>query len=207
MKRSGKNITDDSGGRSTKAGMPSTALRCSLQVINIGAEWVDADNVSLHENVHCKIEGLPQPPENSYSLRLGSALTSHCDKYTITWRFQNITSTKVGGPSILCNIIIQVESTWNLMAHGNAREGKWRGNWGMEWVASTLHTTSEYGVSSTTTADTHTSAAITRLNWRPCRFKWTRPFRQKTKSGFWACAITFQTQSTSNCHTMQIRLL
>jgi hypothetical protein len=29
------------------------------------------------------------------------------------------------------------------------------------------------------------------------RFKWTRPFRQKTKSGFCACAITFQTQSTT----------
>jgi len=38
------------------------------------------------------------------------------------------------------------------------REGKWRGNWRMEWVASTYHTTSEHGVSSITTADTHTSA-------------------------------------------------
>ena len=34
------------------------------------------------------------------------------------------------------------------MAHGGAQEGKWRGNWRMEWVASTLHTTSESGVSS-----------------------------------------------------------
>ena len=76
------------------------------------------------------------------------------------------------------------------------REGKWRGNWRMEWVASILHTTSEHGVSSITTADAHTSAASIRLNWRPCRFKWTRPFRRKTKSGFCACAITFQTQST-----------
>jgi len=25
-----------------------------------------------------------------------------------------------------------------MMAHGDAREGKWRGNWRMEWVASTL---------------------------------------------------------------------
>ena len=33
------------------------------------------------------------------------------------------------------------------MAHGDAREGTWRGNWWMEWVASTLHTTSEHGVS------------------------------------------------------------
>ena len=41
------------------------------------------------------------------------------------------------------------------------------GNWRMEWVASTLHTTSEHGVSSITTADAHTSAASSRLNWRP----------------------------------------
>jgi len=31
----------------------------------------------------------------------------------------------------------------------------------------------------------------------PHRFKWTRPFRRKIKSGFCACAITFQTQSTT----------
>jgi hypothetical protein len=30
----------------------------------------------------------------------------------------------------------------------------------------------------------------------PRRFKWTRPFRRKTKSGFRVCVITFQTQST-----------
>jgi len=89
-----------------------------------------------------------------------------------------------------------VESSWNVMAHGDAREGKWRGNWRMEWVASALHTTSERGVSRITTAVAHTSAASSRLNWRPCRFKWTRPFRRKTKSGFCACAIRFQTQST-----------
>ena len=82
------------------------------------------------------------------------------------------------------------------MAHGDAQEGKLRGNWRMEWVASTLHASSEHGVSSITTADAHTSSASSRLNWRPCRFKWTRPFRRKTKSGFCACAITFQTQST-----------
>jgi len=85
------------------------------------------------------------------------------------------------------------------MAHGDAREGKWRGNWRMEWLTSNLHTTSEHGVSSIptiSTADAHTSAASSRRNWRPCRFKWTRPFCRKTKSGFCACAITFQTQSS-----------
>ena len=89
----------------------------------------------------------------------------------------------------------EVESNWNMMAHGGAREGKWRGNWRMEWVASTLNITLELGVSSITIADMHTSAASIRRNWRPRRFKWTRPFRRKTKSGFCACAITFQTQT------------
>ena len=49
-----------------------------------------------------------------------------------------------------------------------------------------------------TIADAHNSAARSRLNWRPRRFKWTCPFRRKTKSGFWACVITFQPASTDN---------
>jgi hypothetical protein len=98
-----------------------------------------------------------------------------------------------------CRVIL-LESSWNVMAHGDAREGKWRGNWRMEWVASTLYTTLEHGVSSITTittADAHTSAASCRPNWRLRIFKWTRPFRRKEKSGFCACAITFQTQPTT----------
>jgi len=81
----------------------------------------------------------------------------------------------------------ELDSSWKVMAHGDALEGKWRGNWRMEWVASTLHTPSEHGVSSITTAEVHTSATSSRLNWSPCRFKWTCPFRWKTKSGFWEC--------------------
>ena len=68
-----------------------------------------------------------------------------------------------------------VESSWHVMAHGGARERAWRENWRIEWVASTLHTTSELGVSSITTTDTHTSAASSRLNWRPCRFNLSEP--------------------------------
>jgi len=90
-----------------------------------------------------------------------------------------------------------VDSSWNVMAHGEAWEGKWRGNWRMEWVASTLHTISEHGVSSITTADAHNSAASSRLNWRPCQFKWTPPFCRNTKSVFCACANTVQKQSTA----------
>jgi hypothetical protein len=56
------------------------------------------------------------------------------------------------------------------MAQGGALEGKWKGNWRMEWVAITLHTTLEHGVcsiSTITTFDAHTSAASSRLNWPP----------------------------------------
>jgi hypothetical protein len=100
-----------------------------------------------------------------------------------------------------------LESSWNVMVHGDAREGKWRRSWLMEWVASTLHTTSEHGISSITTAYAHTSAASSRLNWRPCRFKWTQPFCQKTKSGFCACAITFQTQSNTSVRNLAVTSL
>ena len=62
---------------------------------------------------------------------------------------------------------VMADSRWNVMAHGDAREGNLRRNWRMECVASTHHTTSEHGVSSITTADTRTSAASGRANWRP----------------------------------------
>ena len=79
---------------------------------------------------------------------------------------RNVVSARV--PSHFNWPLVQVEDySWNVMEHGDAREGKWRGNWRMEWVASTLHTTSEHGVSSITSADAHTSAASSRLNWRP----------------------------------------
>jgi len=97
--------------------------------------------------------------------------------------------------------IFLVDCSWNMMAHGDAREGKWTGNRRMEWVSSTLHTNSEHGVSSITTADALTSAASSRLNWRLRRFEWTRPFRWKTKSGFCACAITFQLA----CNLVQLK--
>ena len=74
----------------------------------------------------------------------------------------------------------------------------------MEWVASTLHTTSERGVSSITIADVHNSPASSRLNGRPRRFRWTRPFLRKTKSGFCLCAVTFQTQSMADTNSLAV---
>ena len=92
-----------------------------------------------------------------------------------------------------------VESSWNVNAHGDAREEKWRENKRLEWVTIKRHTTAEHRLAravQTLQADVHSPPASSRLNWRPRRFKWTRPFPRKTKSGFCACAITFQTQST-----------
>ena len=124
----------------------------------------------------------------------------HTRHYTHTYSFISVSSfmfpaphNRLSGP--------EIGSSGNVMAHGDAREGKWRGNWRMKWVASTLHATSEHGVSRITTADAHNSAASSRLNWRPSRFKWTRPFLRKTKSCFCACAITFQKQSAMDAGT------
>jgi len=44
-----------------------------------------------------------------------------------------------------------LDSSSNVIAPGDTRERKWRGKWRMGWVASTLLTTSEHGVSSITT--------------------------------------------------------
>ena len=91
------------------------------------------------------------------------------------------------------NIWWGVELVRNLVAHGDGKlKGKLANGVGSQYS----HATSEHGLSSITKADAHTSAASSRLNWRPHRFKWTRPFRGKTKSGFCACAITFRTSYT-----------
>ena len=104
---------------------------------------------------------------------------------------------------IICILYYEiVEWKWNLVAHGDAREEKWRGKRRMEWVAKqasvwlgTVHPVLLQSFS----ANPHSKKASTRLNWHPRRYKWTRPFRWKTESGFCACAITFRLHS--NTHT------
>ena len=83
------------------------------------------------------------------------------------------------------------------MAHGDAREGKWRGNWRKEWVAST-HTLPRNTVYPVLLPLMRTPR-LPAVDWTDAsrRFKWTRPFRRNTKSVFCACAITFQLASTS----------
>ena len=51
---------------------------------------------------------------------------------------------------------------WLTVTHGRGTEVQ---TGEMEWVDGALHTTSERGLSVITTADAHTSAASSRLNW------------------------------------------
>jgi len=114
---------------------------------------------------------LPLPKTKSHNQRNTSLAVNNRTTHRKYRRGQN----KASGPRRTASIhflvtskrFAQVDSSWNVMAHGDLREGKWRGNWRMEWVASTLHTTSEHGVSSITIADARTSAASSRLNWPP----------------------------------------
>jgi len=84
------------------------------------------------------------------------------------WR-SGWTLTPAGCLILYCAAHSLVYGSGNVMAHGDTRDGvgKWRGNWRMEWVASTLHTTSECGVCSITATDAHTSAATSQLNRPP----------------------------------------
>jgi hypothetical protein len=70
----------------------------------------------------------------------------------------------------------------------------------MEWVATLPRNMVYPALLPTIRADAHTSTASGRLNRSPRRFKWTHPFRRKTKCAFCACAITFQLASTSKLH-------
>jgi len=89
------------------------------------------------------------------------------------------------------------------MAHGDSLEGKWRINWRMEWVASTLHTTSEHGVSSITTA-VAAHLGLQAVDWTdaprpppPADLNGIVPYARKTKFGFCGFAIIFQLASTT----------
>jgi hypothetical protein len=129
----------------------------------------------------------------AWETRLNIFLLSEAPRTVMTWA-QGRTNLKLifnmykhkqtaSIPAILQEILRYTSSTVQLKCDGTRWRtgGEVKGDWRMEWVASTLHTTSEHGVSSITTADVHTSAAGSRLNWRPRWFKWTRPFRRKTK--------------------------
>jgi hypothetical protein len=55
------------------------------------------------------------------------------------WRMMKFTRARTDlRMRIAVFVRLHLKCVWNLTAHGDAREGKWRGNWRMEWVASTI---------------------------------------------------------------------
>jgi hypothetical protein len=88
------------------------------------------------------------------------------------------------------------------MAHGDTWEGKWRGN--SNGVGSPILFTLPRNMVYPALLPLMRTHRLPVVDWTdvPRRFKCTRPFRRKTKSGFCACAITFQTQSNTYRHKM-----
>ena len=87
-----------------------------------------------------------------------------------------------------------VELVRNLMAHRDARQGKWRGNWRMEWVASTLTPPSNVVYPALLKLmRTPRLPAVDRTD-APTDLNWFVRFGGKKKSGFCACAIMFRTR-------------
>jgi len=78
------------------------------------------------------------------------------------------------------------------MAHGDAREGKWRGNWRMQWAAILFTLPRNMVYPALLPLKRTPRLASSRLNWRPpADLNGLVRFARKTKSGFCACAITF----------------
>jgi len=78
-----------------------------------------------------------------------------------------------------------VESSWNMMAQGDAREGKWRGNWcngvGSQYPSHYLRTWCiQHYYRWYAQLGCQQSTELT----PPGRFKWTRPFRAKDEIWF-----------------------
>jgi hypothetical protein len=85
------------------------------------------------------------------------------------------------------------------MAHGEAREGKCRGNWRMEWVASTL--TLPRNVVYQALLTLMRTPRLPAVDWTdfPADLNGFVRFGEKMKSGFCACTITFQMHYTRWC--------
>ena len=97
-----------------------------------------------------------------------------------------------------------VELVRNLVAHGDAREGKWRWNWRMEWVASTLtRPPNVVSIHHYYRWCAHLGCQQSTELTPPTDLNGLVPFGGKTKSGFCACAITFRTSYTC-CFGLQV---
>ena len=131
------------------------------------------------------------------------SLSSPAKEKTINFCNSKADSTQLWQRNCLSKTVqYYVELVRNLVAHGDAREGKWTGNWRMEWVASTL-----------TPPPNVVYPALLKLmrTHRLPAADWTDPptdlnglvrFGGKTKSGFCACAITFRTSYNSSTNPL-----
>ena len=77
----------------------------------------------------------------------------------------------------------------------------------MEWVASTL--TPPPNMVYPALLKLMRTPRLPAVDWTdaPHRFKWTRPFRGKKKSGFCACAITFRTSYNAKIRNQFVNIL
>ena len=96
------------------------------------------------------------------------------------------------------NLLI-LDSSWTVMAHSDARKGKWRRKLvnavGSQYPS---HYLGAWCIRHYCRWCVCLGCQYSTELTPSCRFKWTCPFCQKTKSGFCTCAITFQLASTKN---------
>ena len=125
----------------------------------------------------------------NYSKAEGERRTSICGPVTNGPRYRR-------AGRFIHNNQFKVELVRNLVAHGDAREVKWRGNWRMKCVASTL--TPPPNVVYPALLKLKGTPLLPVVDWTDAPtdlngFKWG-----KRKSGFCACAITFRTSCTAH---------
>jgi len=86
----------------------------------------------------------------------------------------------------------------------------------MEWVTSERHMTAENRLAravQTLQADAHTSAASSRLNWLPCRFKRFVPFAERRNLVFarvpshFKCSIQGDDSDSSECVILSCEIM
>ena len=111
----------------------------------------------------------------------------------------------VTGSQWIVLLLYLVDSSWNVMAHGDAKEGKWRGNWRMEWVVAKRTSpfksargrqfsrllAAEVCASAVVMLDTPCSEVV----WRVLATHSIRQFPLHFPSFASPCAITFQLDS------------
>jgi hypothetical protein len=100
---------------------------------------------------------------------------------------------------LLLGVPCMLESRWNVIAHGDSTGGKVKGKLSngvdSQYISHYLETWCMQRHYHHYPWCTHLGCQYS-TEWHPCQFKYSCPFRRKTKSSFCVRAITFQTKST-----------